>query len=151
MTGTKMTKKTVLKGFTLIELMVVLAIVGLLAGFAISQYRDYAVRSKVEDGLALATPAKQAVATALAAHGADFTAAQTGYVFGAATVGAVTGISIVEKTATASPYIRISYAAGTGGVANPEIKLVPANDNGTISWTCTLVNLPVKYAPDNCH
>ena len=146
-----MANKTVLKGFTLIELMVVLAIVGLLAGFAISQYRNYAVSSKIEDGLALATPAKQAVAAALASHGTDFTSAQTGYSFGPAAVGAVTGISIVEKTATASPYISIAYVTGTGGVANPEIRLTPALDNGAITWTCTVVNLPVKFAPENCH
>lgn len=150
MTGMKMTRKTVVKGFTLIELMVVLAIVGLLAAFAIQQYQDSVVRTKVADGVSLATPAKQAVATAMAAHGADFTAAQTGYAFGAATVGAVTGINIVEKTATASPHIQILYAAGTGGVANPEIKLTPTMDNGAISWACTAVNLPVKYAPENC-
>src|SRR6476646_8936943 len=62
--------KTLQKGFTLIELMIVVAIIGILAAVALPAYQDYTVRARVTEGLSLATAAKTAVAEN-AANGAS--------------------------------------------------------------------------------
>ena len=58
------------KGFTLIELMIVVAIIGILAAIALPAYQDYTIRSKVTEGLSLAAAAKLAVAETYASNGA---------------------------------------------------------------------------------
>ena len=86
------------KGFTLIELMIVVAIIGILAAIALPAYQDYTIRSKVSEALVMASEAKTAVAETAAALGglANVTAANTGFVSAATTY--VASIAITDAT-----------------------------------------------------
>jgi type IV pilus assembly protein PilA len=126
--------KKVQQGFTLIELMIVVAIIGILAAIAIPAYQDYTIRAQVTEGLNLASSAKTAVAETYAATGAwpgDNTAAG----LGAATE--ITG-KYVESVTVTDGQIEILY----GLQANPAINgqtliMTPYSSvNLDVAWQC---------------
>lgn len=131
------------KGFTLIELMIVVAIVGILAAIAIPAYQDYTIRARVTEGLSMASSAKLAVAeTTLANNALPATQAATGYVTPAATTN-VTSIAIA-----ANGVITITYTAAAGGgtiIMTPTLQA-----NGDLTWVCTGGTLLPKYRPAAC-
>lgn len=131
------------KGFTLIELMIVVAIVGILAAIAIPAYQDYTIRARVTEGLSMASSAKLAVSeTTLANNALPATQAATGYVSPAATNN-VTSIAIA-----ANGVITITYTAAAGGgtiIMTPTLQT-----NGDLTWVCTGGTLRPKYRPASC-
>lgn len=132
------------KGFTLIELMIVVAIVGILAAIAIPAYQDYSIRARVTEGLSLASAAKLAVAETTQSNGGTLpaTAAAAGYVSPAATAN-VTSIGITAGAIT------ITYTALAGGgtmILQPTVSAA----GGEITWTCTGGTLLARYRPQNC-
>lgn len=134
-----------MRGFTLIELMIVVAIIGILAAVAIPAYQDYVIRARVAEGLAMASSAKLAVSeTTIANNALPATQAATGWTSPAATAN-VQSIVIAANTGV----ITVTYTATAGGVV---LTLTPTlQANGEVTWVCAVsAAANNKYVPANC-
>ena len=158
-------KRSMQKGFTLIELMIVVASIGILAAVALPAYQDYTVRAKVTEGLVVASSAKLAVAEN-AANGKNF---DSGWTPPTATAN-VAGIAVD----TTLGLITITYTAAAGAIGTTGTLIITPTSSGTalagtassstvpaggsINWSCatngistaqtgTLVS---KYRPAQC-
>ena len=143
------------KGFTLIELMIVIAIIGILAAIAIPAYQDYTIRSKVSEGLNLAGAAKLAVAETYDSKGGMPSQGNTSY--GLPTAASIAGNYVASVSAAATTgVITITYNSNVGG--NPSangkvIVLTPDTSSiGAMGWTCGggATDMPNKYLPATC-
>ena len=136
------------QGFTLIELMIVVAIIGILAAIAIPAYQDYTIRAQVSEGLNLSGGAKAAVTEYFQDQGV-FPADNT-------TAGLEQAINISGQYVTSVQVAGAQITVLYGGRANNNIQaatlLMVANDNtGSIGWTCSAgVTLQAKWLPAAC-
>ena len=162
--------KTMQKGFTLIELMIVVAIIGILAAIAIPAYQNYTIRAQVTEGLSLADNYQTAVAEFYQNNG-TFPAGVTAA--GSATTIAMPGASVgkyVSAVTVVAGNVQITYDAPT---ANAKLKgdvlylNVGTDTNGDVAWVCGLqssapptgvtlngaatTTVPAQYLPSSCH
>ncbi len=131
------------KGFTLIELMIVIAILGILLAIAIPAYQDYSIRAKVSEGLNLAAAAKLAVSEYRLSNQAWPADNATAGYGGAAT-------TIVTSIVIASNVVTITYndpPIPSGGTIT-----LTATQSGSdpVTWVCKRVTLLQQYTPSSC-
>lgn len=148
--------KKIQQGFTLIELMIVVAIIGILAAIAIPAYQDYTIRAQVSEGLNLAGSAKIAVTEHFQDRG---TMPATNALAGLADAGDIEG-NYVSSVAVVDGVITVTYSSAAPQSANDIINgqtliLEPDTTNpGSITWDCKIATaggtVVAKHRPAAC-
>jgi type IV pilus assembly protein PilA len=164
--------KNIQKGFTLIELMIVIAIIGILAAIAIPAYQNYTIRSQVTEGLSLADGWKTSIS--------EFYAQNGSFPTGSSTAATVPAGDIAVSGASQGKYVSGITVSGTGNIivtySGPQVNaklsglklgLYPGLDtNQDVVWVCgsastptgvtglvegTATNVSPAYLPTSCH
>jgi type IV pilus assembly protein PilA len=139
--------KKVQQGFTLIELMIVVAIIGILAAVALPAYQDYTVRAKVSEALGFAAMAKTAVTETFQSEG-TFPATNA-----AAGIDAAVSSPVVQSvTVAANGVISIALTGTevTGEGGNAFTMTPSTNANGAVTWACAAGGVTPKFMPASC-
>ena len=137
--------RNVQKGFTLIELMIVVAIIGILAAVALPAYQDYTVRGRVSELAILGSAMKATVTENIANNGGVIAA---GACKGVTNLAVATDNTLSSVCTDTTGVIAVTGSAKAKSVV---LTLTPVvNADGTVKWTCTAPAADAKYVPAEC-
>jgi type IV pilus assembly protein PilA len=136
------------QGFTLIELMIVVAIIGILAAIAIPAYQDYTVRAKVTEGINIASAAKAAVSEYRISQGT-----WPGSNGAAGIANTIQGKYVSKVAVGTDGLITITFNNTEPKINNKTFELDPSFTGSTVTWVCqkgTSSGIDTNYLPANC-
>jgi len=138
------------KGFTLIELMIVVAIIGILAAVAIPAYTDYTARAKVTEAVGALAAAKTSVSEYYISQGSmPADATEAGINIGA--LGDYVASVAYTKTSATVGEVEVTLTNNiTGDLNGKKFKLTGTGSAQGVSWACTTTDAPAKYLPASC-
>ncbi len=145
--------KNMQKGFTLIELMIVVAIIAILAAIAIPAYQDYVIRSQVSEGATLTDGAKTAISEFYANRGHFPTNNESA---GLAPAASISGTYVTSVNVAGTPgriVATFSQPKANSAITGKKFVLSAFPNGGSISWSCgpnTGTDVPTKYLPTSC-
>lgn len=135
------------KAFTLVETMIVIAIVGILSMIAVPAYNDFTVRSKVAEGLSLASGAKTSVMEYYLTQGHW---PQDNTDVGLSAAESIQG-KYVKQVVVNHNQVMVTFGQGAGNNLHDRVLIMSATDNGgAIQWQCKANDIENKYLPPNC-
>ena len=141
--------KSMQKGFTLIELMIVVAIIAILAAIAIPAYQNYLIRTQVSEGMSLMGGAKTADMEYFANHG---TYPPSNVSAGAPSPSSIVGKYVESVTINNTGTITAKFGnQANKAIATQTLVLSPFSvDGGSFAWSCTGSSVDNKYLPSSC-
>ena len=136
------------QGFTLIELMIVVAIIGILAAIAIPAYQDYTIRAQVSEGLNLSGGAKAAVSEYTMDRG---TFPTTNVMAGLSDDADISGKYVSAVGVGANGVITVTYGNDAHAlIGGDTLLMTPETNPGSIEWVCTSTTIENKHLPAAC-
>lgn len=146
------------KGFTLIELMIVIAILGILLAIAIPAYQDFTVRSRITEGLSLATSPKVAVVEHFHATGGSLPSDNTAAGLPGPSTYQTEYVESIEVGTPSNGDITITLDNSATGIpelgSNNVLSLTPVTNQGVVDWRCGVgqgsTSIEPRFLPASC-
>lgn len=133
-------------GFTLIELMIVIAIIAIIVTLALPAYQDYSIRTKVGEALSVSAAAKTAGVETCQSDPLANPSTESGYQFVATAY-----VASVVIWGDDCPGLGMTVTTqNTGAVVDPVLRLYPPTDGGNESWACEYTAGLARHVPSTC-
>jgi prepilin-type N-terminal cleavage/methylation domain-containing protein len=141
-----MSSKMPIRGFTLIEIMIIVAVIGILAAIALPAYQDYKVRSKVSEGIGFASAAKVAVVSAYSHGGLPGSNADAGL----SEAGDFESQYVESVKIETGGNIRVTFNDTIPQLTGESVMLAATERGGAIDWCCYSEDIEARYMPASC-